>query len=258
MNNNFYSQQNNNNNPRKDMYYDINTKFTIMQNQVAKFPTVKEQTIMTDTQLASSVVNPIFSRVYKDYYGSIVNINPRSQQPEVTLIFRPGTSNFAAAPYQAFEPMINKHAINGSPMERQMRLEMALSSVENSYKLTSDGEEGIVDYFIDFNEKHPLKQIFKGRVVDTLGQSSMYGMKAPMEKHIVGLSLQKMIKFTWGEEEEEKPIYYLVEFNPYTTVINSPCKWVFTISRMTAVQYEKVCNTFGVPGLNNVTTTVTN
>lgn len=259
--NNFYQQQQvnqfNNNNPRKDMYYNMKEKFTIVQTQIAKFPTVKEQAILTDTQLAASVVNPIFSRIYRDYYGSIVGINPRTQQPEVTLIFRPGTNNFAAAPSQAFEPLINKHA-NGTPMERQIRMEMSLASVDNVYKMTSDGEEGIVDYFIDFNEKHPLKQIYKGRVVDTPGQSAMYGMKAPMEKHIIGLSLHKMIKFTWGEEEEKKPIYYLIEFNPYTTVVNSSCKWAFTISRMTAIQYERVCNTFGLPSLNNVTTTVTN
>lgn len=262
--NNYY-QQNYSNYDHKDIYYDLSKKFSIKVTQIEEFPVTKSQYIVTDTQLAASLVNPIFSRIYKDFFGSSVTINRITQEPEVILSFRPGQVMYPAAPTVAFEPVIVKRNLNGrSLIEQQMRIESTLNNSDNYYKITSDGEEGIVDFLTDFNEKHPLRQIYKGRIIDKTGQYNPYGgVNIPSEKQILGLSLMKLAKYAWGKEEKDgKPIYYLIESSPYTTMVTPSCKWIFTISRMTQSQYEAICDMTGIPsgmsGMTNIVTTVNN
>lgn len=238
---------------------DPNTKFTISITKKEHFPAMYGTGIFSATSLSMQIINPLFSEVYKDFYGSTVVPSSDGRTITVKLFFHPGQIINQKAPEVGF------NNIADSNISKQENILKQLSAIENrlsskdKFTPTKELHEGLIEYLIGYNKSRTSKQLWNGKIFE-IPHNSFSGIGTAIEKCIVDISLEAIIREVYGNLDEDGSYYYYM-ITPSLLGTPSPFNmqiggvqnnWVYIISQLSGSKYEQLAkeNNFPIPGTN--------
>lgn len=221
------------------------------------------QTHYTDSsQFCDEIVNPVFSAILKDYYGSRVEIT-QSGQIILSLFFtEPINKDESDARLSAIERIITKESLQDIDNRIKLvnRTLGAADRYRAQYKLTQDGMDILEDIIPNSVKQSNGKINWKGITSEGCFNNNMaYTGNNQVYVQVV-VDMNKVIRTIYGSKDKNTGETY-----QYAVLVGNPInpvslyggglmtkQWQLFIIRLSGSAIDKVARTYGMSGNNNM------
>lgn len=235
-----------------------NEKTSIEINNHSKFVPLLDSRYIDSTQFCEEISNVLFSSIFKDFYGSRVEIAP-NHMIGLSIFFREQTE----APDDTRPNGIERTVTQESMRDMDARIRNYNNSLrqnstyKNQFRLTKEAKDLLDDLIPAFYKNNG--KVDWGRASEEENNRSL--MNNNQQTCIkVHLDIHKVVKVFYGAKDDQtgEPYQYMVSLgNPINPIYTQgggfmTSQWQLFIHRLKTKETEKLARMYGMSSQNNL------